>query len=387
MEGKVINSVGSNARTGTEGSCVRWSRRRFVAESLLAIAAAPALARASAVPYPGLGGDLGGRIDGGAIGTPAPPAVQDPRSPGAASARSGTSKDDGSGLVHTAGTFDNRLTTSVYVNGKGPYRFLVDTGAERTLLAAEIATQLGLPQGRKVLVEGIIRGEPAVLVRIASLRMGSLVCPPLEAPVLPRRMLGVDGYLGLDVLDKHRVVLDFRAGTLTVGRPQGFFAAMWEHWDEAVVHTLGRSGRLRASNCQVGEVRAAAFIDTGAEVSVANPALYDALQLTARDRQLAHGSVGLYGVTGGSMVGLTTNIRDIRLGALHLTYTPFVVAPLEVFDVWGLSREPALLFGMDCLRRFARVSIDYGRKELRFEVASAGAVLPLEAELSPPLDG
>src|SRR5690348_17910667 len=53
-----------------------------------------------------------------------------------------------SGLVHTAGTFDNRLTTSVYINGKGPYRFLVDTGAERTLLAAEIATQLGLPQGR-----------------------------------------------------------------------------------------------------------------------------------------------------------------------------------------------------------------------------------------------
>ncbi|HXS19748.1 MAG TPA: retroviral-like aspartic protease family protein [Steroidobacteraceae bacterium] len=358
-----------------------------MAESLLAIAAAPALARASAVWYPGLGGDLGARIDGGAISTPAPPAVQNPRSPGAASAKSSTSKDDGSGLVHTAGTFDNRLTTSVYINGRGPYRFLVDTGAERTLLAAEIATQLGLPQGRKVLVEGIIRGEPAVLVRIASLRMGSLVCPPLEAPVLPRKMLGVDGYLGLDVLDKHRIVLDFRAGTLRVMRPQGFFAAMWEHWDEAVVHTLGSSGRLRASNCQVGEVRAAAFIDTGAEVSVANPALYDALQLTARDRQLAHGSVGLYGVTGGSMIGLTTNIRDIRLGELHLTYTPFVVAPLEVFDVWGLSREPALLFGMDCLRRFARVSIDYGRKELRFEVASAGAVLPLEAALSPPLDG
>ncbi len=363
MEGKVIDSVGSNASTQREGPCASasWSRRRFVAQSLITVVAAPALTRAGAVQN-------------------APPHVAGP-------VKGGTSQGDGSGLVHTAGTFDNRLTTSVYINGKGPYRFLVDTGAERTLLAAEIATQLGLPQGRKVLVEGIIRGEPAVLVRIASLRMGTLVCPPLEAPVLPRKMLGVDGYLGLDVLDKHRIVLDFRAGTLSVMRPQGFFAAMWEHWDEAVVHTLGSSGRLRASNCQVGEVRAAAFIDTGAEVSVANPALYDALQLTVRDRQLAHGSVGLYGVTGGSMIGLTTNIRDIRLGELHLTYTPFVVAPLEVFDVWGLSREPALLFGMDCLRRFARVSIDYGRKELRFEVASAGAVLPLEAELSPPLDG
>ena len=387
MEGKVINSVGSNVPTGTVGPCAPWSRRRFVTQSLLTVAAAPALARAGAARYRRGDSDLGASIENGASDLPAAPSVQNARPPGADHPKTGKSQGDGSGLVHTVGTFDNRLTTSVYIDGKGPYRFLVDTGAERTLLAAEVATQLGLPRGRKVLVEGIIRGEPAVLVRIASLRMGSLVCPPLEAPVLPRKMLGVDGYLGLDVLDKHRVVLDFRAGTLTVGRPQGFFAAMWEHWDEAVVHTLGSSGRLRASNCQVGEVRAAAFIDTGAEVSVANPALYAALQQTVPDRQLGTGTVGLYGVTGGSMIGLTTNIKDIRLGALHLTYTPFVVAPLEVFDVWGLSREPALLFGMDCLRRFARVSIDYGRKELRFEVASARAVVPLEAELSPPLDG
>ncbi len=59
------------------------------------------------------------------------------------------------------------------------------------------------------------------------------------------------------------------------------------------------------------------------------------------------------------------------LGELQLAFTPLVVAPLEVFDIWGLKDQPALLFGMDCLQRFRRVSIDYGRKELRFEVASA----------------
>jgi len=341
------------------------SRRRFVAQSLLTMAAAPMLAR---------------EVDALAVAMPA--ASADREGGGAAA---GTA--NGSGFVHAASAFDNRLTTQVYINGRGPHSFLVDTGAERTLIAAEVAAQLALPRGRRVLVEGIIRDEPAVLVQIASLRMGSLVCPPLEVPVLPHKLLEADGYLGLDVLDKHRVVLDFRAGTLSVMRPQGFFAALWEHSDEAVVHTLGSSGRLRASDCKVGDVRAAAFIDTGAEVSVANPALYAALQQTARDRLLARGSVELYGITGGSVIGLATNIKDIRLGELHLTYTPFVVAPLEVFDVWGLREEPALLLGMDCLRRFARVSIDYGRKELRFEVASARTVQPLEAGLPPPLEG
>ena len=371
MNGSFDSARGSNIAVGdalTEGGDPRGcSRRRFVARSLLTMAAAATLAREAAAL---------------AVAVPAAPP-----GPEGDDAATGAAKGDGSGLVHTAGTSDNRLTTAVYINERGPYRLLVDTGAERTLLAAELAAQLGLPQGRKVLVEGIIRGETAVLVGVSRLRMGSLVCPPLEVPVLPRKMLQVDGYLGLDVLDKHRVVLDFRAATLSVMRPQGFFAAMWERRDEAVVHTLGSSGRLRASDCKVGDVRAAAFIDTGAEVSVANPALYAALQQTVPGRELAQGSVGLYGVTGGSITGLATNIRDIRLGELHLTYTPFVVAPLEVFDVWGLSREPALLLGMDCLRRFARVSIDYGRKELRFEVASTRALQPLEAALPPPLVG
>ncbi len=295
--------------------------------------------------------------------------------------------DTGSGALHSRTVGENRLTTAVYINGSGPYRFLVDTGAERTLIAQEIAAQLALPMGRKVMVEGIIRGQPAALAQVASLRMGALVCPSLEVPVLPRAMLNVDGYLGLDVLDSHRVILDFRSRTLTVEQPQGFFAAIWERTDEAIVHTLGSSGRLRATDCMVDGIRAAAFIDTGAEVSVANPALYSELLRHAPHRQQPRGPVGLYGVTGGTMIGLGASIDDIILGALHLTYTPLVVAPLEVFEIWGLAHQPALLFGMDCLRRFARVSIDYGRKQLRFEVAKSQAAQPLQAGLTPPLMG
>ena len=195
----------------------------------------------------------------------------------------------------------------------------------------------------------------------------------------------VDGYLGLDVLDQRRVIFDFRAGTLTVTEAQGFFSSPWAHGNEAVVRTLGTSGRLRASNCRVNGVRAAAFVDTGAEVSVSNPALYVALQRHAANRQVLHGEVGLYGVTGRKVIGLDINVDEIRLDRLELTYTELVVAGLEVFDLWGLSNEPALLIGMDCLRRFSRVSIDYGRWELRFDVATIPR--PLEAGLPPPLAG
>ena len=363
MEGNVINAEGWPAPAGKETPHA-WSRRRFLSQSLMAAAVAPALARAGARHLaespPGLGlGDAG----------------------------SDSAKDIGSGAVRSASDINNRLTTTVFVNGKGPFHFLVDTGAERTLIAEDVAVQMSLPRGRKVMVEGIVRGAPADLVVLESLRMGHLVCPHLEVPVLPRAMLDVDGYLGLDVLDRRRVILDFRGRTITVTKPQGFFAAMWAWGNETVVRTLGNSGRLRATNCLVDGVRAAAFVDTGAEVSVCNPTLHQLLQERAAKREVVRGPVGIYGVTGGRVVGLDTNVDEIRLGELKLTYTELVVAPLEVFNVWGLSREPALLFGMDSLRRFSRVSIDYGRKELRFDLASARLPQILEAGLPPPLAG
>jgi gag-polyprotein putative aspartyl protease len=351
---------------GTEVRCAAWSRRRFVAQSLFTMAvAAPALSRAAVRPA-----------------VESPPRLTS--KPAAARAATGAAADTGSGAVHPAGFADDRLTTEVFIDGRGPYHFLVDTGAERTLIAEEIAAQLALPQGRRVMVEGIIQGRPSLLVGIERLEMGGLVCPHLEVPVLPRAMLGVDGYLGLDVLDRHRVIFDFRARTLTVTRPQGLFSSLWTHGDEAVVRTLGSSGRLRASDCRVNGVRAAAFIDSGAEVSVINPALFTELKRRAPRLQELLGREGLYGVTGGSIFGAVVNVEKIRLDELVLTYTTVVVAGLEVFDTWGLREQPALLFGMDCLHRFERVTIDYGRRELRFEIASTQPAPTLEAGLPPP---
>jgi hypothetical protein len=353
MDGKVIIPVHRQALPGSGDLRASWSRRRFMAQGLLTLATLPSLAGAAVSP----------------AGKPPDP------------------QGSGSGAVRIGTDFQNRLTTRVIINGRGPYHFLVDTGAERTLVTEEVATALALPRGEKVMVEGIIRRQPADLVNIRRLEMGGLVCPSLDVPILPRAMLGADGYLGLDVLDGRRVILDFRAHTLTVTQPQGFFSALWLHGNEAIVRTLGSSGRLRATDCLVDGIRAAAFVDTGAEVSVCNPALYRLMLQRAANRQVVRREVGLYGVTGGRVIGIETNVDEIVLERLKLTYTSLVVAGLEVFNLWGLKHEPALLFGMDSLRRFTRVSIDYGRKELRFQLANSQLPQPLQAGLTPPLDG
>jgi hypothetical protein len=125
----------------------------------------------------------------------------------------------------------------------------------------------------------------------------------------------------------------------------------------------------------VAGVASAAFIDTGAEVSAGNSPLLEALT----DRHPIYveaGTLPLRGLTGGEIAGRVTRIDRIRLQDLEFTDCALVIADLQVFDIWGLSRKPALLIGMNYLRQFARVSIDYRIKEIRFDLASLAAAQP-----------
>ena len=69
-------------------------------------------------------------------------------------------------------------------------------------------------------------------------------------------------------------------------------------------------------------------------------------------------------------MGEVLHIDRIRLHSVAFTDAVLAIADMQIFDVWGLSREPALLIGMNFLRQFAQVSIDYGMKEIHFDLAS-----------------
>lgn len=260
------------------------------------------------------------------------------------------------------------LTVAVRIDGQGPYRFVVDTGADRTVLATDVAAELGLLFSEKVMLEGAVRAVRAQTAAIRELSLGAVRFPSLVVPTLPRSSLGADGYLGLDTLDGHRVTFDFKNHTLQVGAPHSRLSALLVGDHEARIRTVGSAGHLRALNCRVDGVRAAAFIDSGADLSAGNQALFDALA----SRNPGYGDLGrvsLVDVTGGETSGSLTQVQKIQIAELELTECPLVIADFRVFDVWGLTRHPSLLIGMNVLRRFSKVSIDYRLKELRFDQA------------------
>jgi len=189
--------------------------------------------------------------------------------------------------VATATDATKRLSVAVRIDGNGPYRFVVDTGADRTVLATDVAVDLGLLRGERVMMEGVVRAVATDTVTLHELSFGSVICKRLVVPVLPRTMLEADGYLGLDTLDRHRVTLDFKNHTLQVTEPRSRFSALWLRQNEARVRASGTAGHLRAVDCTVDGVAATAFIDTGAEVSAGNAALLAALPPARRTDRLA----------------------------------------------------------------------------------------------------
>jgi predicted aspartyl protease len=332
----------------------KLSRRRFVKCSASSLAVASILAKAQTVSPP-LGHVDWSRGSGNV--------------PSGDSAVTAAPESDAT-PVNTATDAASRLRVDAHINGHGPYHFVVDTGADHTVLASEVAVELGLSLGEKVMLKGVVRAVLTETVSIRTMTFGSITKRHLMVPTLPRSLLDADGYLGLDFLDGHRVTFDFRNHLLRISEPRGRFSANWVHENEARIRVSGSSGHLQSLDCMVDGVRATAFIDSGAEVTAANGPLLATLARRNPDFRDA-GSIRLIDITGGEILGHVTVVNRIRLTEeLIFTDCPLVIADFLVFDVWGLRQRPALLIGMNLLRQFDRVSIDYGLQELRFDLAA-----------------
>lgn len=313
-----------------------FSRRRLLAYGASALALAPSFAHA----------DL------------APPAPQ---------------SADGTQDAH------NRLTMATLIDGKGPFRFVVDTGADRSVIAADIATSLGLAPSHNVMVQGIVRALPAPSVQLQNLSFGDIAMDSLSAPVLPRKWLGADGFLGLDVIDGRRVTFDFRNRRLTVAHSGN--STGWPHFNEVVVRANGSNGRLKAIDCSVQGIQATAFIDSGAQISICNSALFAQLEGTGASA-IKDVLIPLRGATGGQMLGRLAAISRIKLGNLMFAKGLLAISDLNVFDLWGLADKPALFIGMDFLSQMSSFTIDYRHKEFRFKLADAIPRLSPETRLA-----
>jgi len=137
-----------------------------------------------------------------------------------------TSSEAGEIALRFEGHGEAALVVPVYINGEGPFDFLLDTGATMTCVEASLSETLGLRSKPHAEIFGAgIGGAGALkMVQIDSLKVGEASASQLGACVLDlehMKAVGVriQGLVGLNFLRSFHVALDFRNDVLTLTEP------------------------------------------------------------------------------------------------------------------------------------------------------------------------
>lgn len=264
-----------------------------------------------------------------------------------------------------------RMSVFGRVNGAGPYEFVIDTGATRTAVSEELAAALALPEGPQALVHGVTSAQTARTVHVERLDLAGRRFEQIEPCVFPRAMLAADGLLGLDVLSGFHLELDVarRVFSLTPsGTDRVTFGRLVPSRLNSVAFARSRKGRfgqLILLNARVEGVETDCFIDSGAQYSIGNPALFDAVA-ERQVRLTTLNPIRVFGVTGQIVEATPSTVSRLEINRLRLGPTRLLFADLHAFGALGLDQGPALLIGADLLSRFSRVSLDFGLSRMNF---------------------
>ncbi|WP_375397750.1 aspartyl protease family protein [uncultured Sphingomonas sp.] len=254
---------------------------------------------------------------------------------------------------------DRRMTVPVSIGTAGPFQFVIDTGAERTVVSRELAGSLGLMPGRTVRVTTMAGTSRIDTVLLPLLKVSRIAPEMIEAPAVEARNLGAPGMLGLDALKGHAVAIDFDANVMTL-RPSSK-RELPVGLDDIVVRAKNLYGQLIVTNARYRGRRISVIIDTGSPVTVGNSALLAAIR-----KPKALGRINLLSVTGEWLGADYTNVDSMEIGGIGFQNIPVAFADALPFRRFGLGNSPALLLGMDTLRLFRRVSVDFANREVRF---------------------
>jgi predicted aspartyl protease len=263
-----------------------------------------------------------------------------------------------------------RMTVPVMINGQGPFDFVVDTGADRTVISQELAARLNLPEAGKARLHAMGGSAMVEMVKIDTLSVSTNIVRKVEAAALPADHIGAVGLLGIDSLKGQRIVMDFRANTMRI-EPSGVKEAPIPQDGELIVVTARtRLGQLVMVDADANGEKIWVVVDTGAQNSVANSRLRS---LLGRQRsKVTVKSVDMIDVLGQRTPAEFAIVTRLRIGGVALGNAAIAFVDAHPFKLFDLHRKPSMLLGVESLKSFERVSVDFSTKKVKFLLPNEG---------------
>lgn len=256
-----------------------------------------------------------------------------------------------------------RIWAPVYINGHGPFRLVLDTGASHSGVTAHVAADLGIPldESPPVMLRGVTGSAEVPTIRVDTFTIGDLTLHPAILPIVVDALGGADGILGTEGLEDKRIYIDFRHDTITIRR---------SHFERAdsgfiTVPLLRSNLGLIVMKASVGGVPVKAILDTGGQSTIGNLSMRRAMLRQARS---AARPETIIGVTTDQQSGESFSTPPIRFGQVRIEGARVTYGDMRIFDHWKLNDEPVVLIGMDAIGLLDTVIIDYRRRELQIRM-------------------
>jgi predicted aspartyl protease len=262
---------------------------------------------------------------------------------------------------------DARVATDVFVNGQGPFSFLLDTAASRSMMFEHVRAKLGIATtgGTPITVYGMQNIGTAVPVLVDQLRLSNETIRGLAMGVLPDDSDPADGLLGMDVLSNYQVVLDrenLRLKLLT----QDSGTTDFRDWPS--LSLTRRTAKDAAANlwlmrASVGGISVNSLLDMGSGMTIVNWPAAEQLGLKRTHFPREGVPQKLRDALGTVEPIIFATGLTIWLGGHVFTDQTVLVANVRVFQYFHLDGEPAAIIGSGLLKDNS-LAIDFARRRL-----------------------
>jgi hypothetical protein len=269
---------------------------------------------------------------------------------------------------------DGRVSTDVFVDGQGPFNFVLDTASSRTMLYDHLRQQLKLEPSAPGLLKVYAMNAigSALPVKPRELRVADRTITDLTLGVLPddvhppEGVLTEDGILGMDALSDRLLVMDHDSLRLKLLDPAAREANAYRQWPSADL--LPYQGKdmdvtlwwLRA---RFGDQSVTALLDMGSGITMVNWIAAEKLGIHRADFVKAPIPQALRDALGTLEPVVTVTGLTVSLAGSTFPVQTVIVANASVFRYFGLDERAAAIIGPALLRTNS-LAIDFGQRRL-----------------------
>jgi hypothetical protein len=265
---------------------------------------------------------------------------------------------------------DGHDTIPAFVNGRGPFAFILDTGADGSTLYKWFAEKEHLSKGKVRDVYGQTGSVSSPTYSLKSLSVDGRTIHNVVADGLPNRHDAgrQAGVAGNDLMDGTITIFDFPCRTVEIHPKPVDLHAIVPSDSVMVQGGSVPDGTQLTLPVTVGDVEGTAYLDTGSRDTRISPSFAAAAHIdpsspTFRDADL------IFGFKSKGTVSRIGPIGSVQFAGITVADAEARVIDLPVFGAFRAGGPPAMILGMDLMKGY-RLVYDHEAKHFWFTPSS-----------------